>query len=162
MILRHHVQASHSHALAHVSLHLRMHLHVSPVRPLTVQAICSALRKLVRVNLPEENVHRLWRGVRGRLPDTFWLPDAAGVVVATDLGLMSTSGSKEVPLIARMGMYCTNGLLVRMTPCCKICVYPIVSNCVCVSNCIQLCVCIQLYPIMCMYPIVCIQLPQVH
>jgi hypothetical protein len=64
----------------------------------TVGHICAAIRKLVRVNSAEECRATLYRGVRGQLPHTFWLPDAAGYVCATDLGLMSTSTELATPV----------------------------------------------------------------
>ena len=64
--------------------------------------MCSAIRKLVRVNSADENARLLYRGVRGTLPHTFWIPDEGGMVCATDLGLMSTSSAMETP-VAYMG-----------------------------------------------------------
>jgi hypothetical protein len=55
--------------------------------------IFSALRKLVRVNAP---FTKLFRGVRGELPDAFWLEDAFGCITAIDYGFMSTSINEEV------------------------------------------------------------------
>ena len=47
---------------------------------------------------PEESRETLWRGVRGQLPPGFWKPDEQGMVVAVDMGFMSTSRNKETPL----------------------------------------------------------------
>jgi hypothetical protein len=55
--------------------------------------IFSALRKLVRVNAPYT---KLYRGVRGELPDAFWLEDAFGCITAIDYGFMSTSINEDV------------------------------------------------------------------
>ena len=46
----------------------------------------------------QTNVALRWRGVRGNLPSSFFTPsDKLGTVVATELGLMSTSTSIETP-----------------------------------------------------------------
>jgi len=71
----------------------------------TVGHIVSAIQKLSTVQQPQ----MLFRGLRGVLEGRFWMPDAQGLVVATDAAFMSTSlavdtpirymdpGSKEVP-----------------------------------------------------------------
>ena len=38
----------------------------------------------------------VYRGVRGELPEAFWLRDAFGMVTATDFGFMSTSFDRAV------------------------------------------------------------------
>jgi hypothetical protein len=38
----------------------------------------------------------VYRGVRGELPEAFWLRDAFGMVTATDFGFMSTSLDRVV------------------------------------------------------------------
>ena len=90
----------------------------------TTRAICSAIRKLARVNLhggaprdgPLATAHRFsaaachgisdtgevdgvrWRGVRGQLPLSFYRQDERGEFTATDLGFMSTSTTSETPM----------------------------------------------------------------
>ena len=54
----------------------------------TVHHLSCGLRKLARVNT---NFARVFRGLRGELPEAFWLRDAFGMVTATDFGFMSTS-----------------------------------------------------------------------
>jgi hypothetical protein len=54
----------------------------------TVEHLSSGLRKLARVNT---NFGRVFRGLRGELPEAFWLRDAFGMVTATEFGFMSTS-----------------------------------------------------------------------
>lgn len=59
----------------------------------TINNLCSAIRKLTKVSdCPE----KLYRGVRGELPQAFWLRDRFGEVTALELSLMSTSASEEV------------------------------------------------------------------
>jgi hypothetical protein len=55
----------------------------------TVAHLTNGLRKLVRVN--DEATASLYRGIRGELPEAFWLKDAFGMVTATDFAFMSTS-----------------------------------------------------------------------
>ena len=40
----------------------------------------------------------LFRGVRGALPRSFWLPDEQGMVCAVDMGFMSTSRDRATPI----------------------------------------------------------------
>ena len=54
----------------------------------TVLHLSDGLRKLARA---QENFGTVYRGVRGELPEAFWLRDAFGMVTATDFGFMSTS-----------------------------------------------------------------------
>jgi hypothetical protein len=54
----------------------------------TVCHLSDGLRKLARVNTKFGTVYR---GVRGTLPEAFWLPDVFGIIAATDFGFMSTS-----------------------------------------------------------------------
>jgi hypothetical protein len=44
----------------------------------------------------KEDGKLLYRGVRGDLPRTFWLPDSFGTITATDFGFMSTSTSRSI------------------------------------------------------------------
>jgi hypothetical protein len=55
----------------------------------TVGHLINGLRKLVRVN--DEPNTTVYRGIRGELPEAFWLKDAFGMVTATDFAFMSTS-----------------------------------------------------------------------
>ena len=54
----------------------------------------------VRVMMPDVacvlQVAMVYRGVRGELPEAFWLRDAFGMVTATDFGFMSTSFDRAV------------------------------------------------------------------
>ena len=47
----------------------------------TVNAICMAIRKLARCNPGESKLRPRWRGVRGVLPQSFWMPDSKDMVV---------------------------------------------------------------------------------
>ena len=64
----------------------------------TIGHLCSAIRKLAAVATPDEVSAPLFRGVRGELPRSFWLPDDKGMVCATDCAFMSTSRSRTVPI----------------------------------------------------------------
>jgi hypothetical protein len=59
----------------------------------TVLHLANGLRKLVRVNTKFVNVYR---GIRGELPEAFWLKDDFGDVTATDFAFMSTSLDQQV------------------------------------------------------------------
>jgi hypothetical protein len=54
----------------------------------TIFHLTNGLRKLVRCNRDFSNVYR---GLRGELPEAFWLHDDFGFVTATDFAFMSTS-----------------------------------------------------------------------
>jgi hypothetical protein len=60
----------------------------------TAGHICSGLRKLASVN--DSRKTSLFRGLRGELPEAFWLEDSKGLVTATDFGFMSTSAGKGI------------------------------------------------------------------
>lgn len=64
----------------------------------TVGHICSAIRKLANIATPEEATTPLWRGVRGRLPTSFWMADDSGIMCAVDLAFMSTSRERQAPI----------------------------------------------------------------
>ena len=64
----------------------------------TVGHLCHAIRKLAAVATPDEATETLYRGVRGELPLGFWNADEQGMVVAVDMGFMSTSRQLETPL----------------------------------------------------------------
>ena len=40
----------------------------------------------------------LYRGVSGKLPDSFFVPDVQGMIAAVDTGFMSTSSSRDTPI----------------------------------------------------------------
>lgn len=61
----------------------------------TVEQLVDGLRKLVRIN-DETSFGKRFRGIRGELPEAFWLKDAFGCVVATDFAFMSTSEDQAV------------------------------------------------------------------
>jgi hypothetical protein len=60
----------------------------------TAGHVCSGLRKLVRVNDDSKIFPPLFRGLKGELPEVFWLRDSKHLVTATDFGFMSTSAVK--------------------------------------------------------------------
>ena len=97
--------------IAGLTGHFRRELIQHPLVTLakTVQHICAAIRKLSAVATEEEATGMLWRGVRGRLPRGFWLPDETGVVCAVDMAFLSTSRGRETP-IDYMGSDCDNVL----------------------------------------------------
>ena len=64
----------------------------------TVGCLIAAIRKLAAVNTTEDNARKLYRGLKGVLPASFWLPDAAGLVCACDSAFMSTSMSEATPV----------------------------------------------------------------
>ena len=79
---------------------LRSKLAVSPnlTYGATTKAIVSGIRKLSRVGNAKLDNCILYRGISGVLPETFWTPDDAGIVCATDLGFMSTSLNSTTPV----------------------------------------------------------------
>lgn len=85
--------------LASLSGSHRRHMATHPALTFaaTVGHLCRAIRKLSAVTQLEEGAS-LWRGVRGELPRTFWVPDAQGMVCAVDSAFMSTSRSRLVPI----------------------------------------------------------------
>jgi len=64
----------------------------------TVSHLCRAIRKLSAIALPEEASAPLYRGVRGELPDSFWVRGELGMVCATDTAFMSTSCNRATPV----------------------------------------------------------------
>ena len=58
----------------------------------TVGWLVSGVRKLAHAT----QLSKLYRGVKGQLPEAFAVPDVQGMVSATDFGFMSTSRSKAV------------------------------------------------------------------
>jgi hypothetical protein len=75
----------------------------------TVAHLISAIRKLCRVceetSAREDSETLLYRSVSGKLPDTFFEPDAQGMITAVDSGMMSTSSERKTPI-----QYIRNGL----------------------------------------------------
>jgi hypothetical protein len=59
----------------------------------TIVHLANGLRKLVRCN---RDFSAVYRGLRGELPEAFWLKDDFGFVTATDFAFMSTSLDVEV------------------------------------------------------------------
>lgn len=57
----------------------------------TVAHICQAIRKLAAVRTEDEMCAPLYRGLRGELQASFWLPDQYGHVCAVDCAFMSTT-----------------------------------------------------------------------
>ena len=47
---------------------------------------------------PEEAATPLWRGVRGTLPESFWVPDEQDILCAVDMAFMSTSRARHAPI----------------------------------------------------------------
>lgn len=64
----------------------------------TIGHLCRAVRKLAATATPAEAQQPLWRGVRGELPHSFWLPDGQGLVCAVDMAFMSTSRRRQTPI----------------------------------------------------------------
>jgi hypothetical protein len=64
----------------------------------TIGHLCHAIRKVAAVATEEELSQPLFRGVRGELPKAFWVPDARGMVCATDCAFMSTSKNRSTPI----------------------------------------------------------------
>jgi len=59
----------------------------------TVFHICSGMQKLTKKNV---GCPPLVRGIKGKLPDDFFIPDERGMVTITEYGFMSTSRSSAV------------------------------------------------------------------
>jgi hypothetical protein len=64
----------------------------------TVGHICHAIRKIAAISTPDEASTPLFRGVRGELPQHFWLPDKKGMICAVDMAFMSTSTNQHTPI----------------------------------------------------------------
>lgn len=75
---------------------------IVPAHPRTERTvnvlILQGIRKLSAVSTAEEASQPLWRGVRGELPPSFWVPDKAGMVAAVDMAFMSTSRNRQTPI----------------------------------------------------------------
>jgi hypothetical protein len=87
--------------IAKLSDELRVHMvrHPSLTFAATIGHICRAIRKLAAVATDEESKQVVFRGVRGILPRTFWLPDRVeDMVCAVDMGFMSTSLNERTPI----------------------------------------------------------------
>jgi hypothetical protein len=70
----------------------------------TVAHLINAIRKITKIaalksgqHSPQEEV-MLYRGVRGKLPDSFYSEDAQGLLTAVDFGFVSTSINQNVPI----------------------------------------------------------------
>jgi len=64
----------------------------------TIGHICRAIRKLSAVTTPQEANEHLYRGVRGELERTFWVPDQMDMICAVDMAFMSTSRNQQTPI----------------------------------------------------------------
>ncbi len=64
----------------------------------TIGHICSAIRKLAAVTDPTEADSPLYRGIRGELPRSTWLPNSNGLVCVVDTAFMSTSKNRRTPI----------------------------------------------------------------
>ena len=60
--------------------------------------ITSAIRKIAAASSNEECDMLLYRGLKGKLDPKFWLPDAFGIVCATDTAFMSTTCDEKTAL----------------------------------------------------------------
>lgn len=65
---------------------------------MSVRHVIAAIRKLAACNTPVENAAKLYRGLRGVLPESFWSADEQGMVCATDPAFMSTSTAEATPI----------------------------------------------------------------
>lgn len=72
----------------------------SPTRSFsaTIGHLCRAIRKLAAVATPEEATMPLYRGVRGELPASTWVPDSSGLYCVVDTAFMSTSTARSAPI----------------------------------------------------------------
>ena len=52
----------------------------------------------LETKIEELEVAPLYRGVRGELPNSFWVADEQGLVCATDTAFMSTSRNRKTPI----------------------------------------------------------------
>ena len=67
----------------------------------TVMHLTALITKLCAINeskLEEGEEVLLYRGVSGVLPESFFVPDAQGMIAAVDTGLMSTAAQRETPI----------------------------------------------------------------
>jgi hypothetical protein len=73
----------------------------------TVLHLINAIRKISQISALQAKLKRnqhhtgevmLYRGVRGKLPDSFYKPDVQGFITAVDFGFVSTSTDREVPI----------------------------------------------------------------
>eukprot|EP01006_Ploeotia_vitrea_P060140 TRINITY_DN75367_c0_g1_i1.p1 TRINITY_DN75367_c0_g1~~TRINITY_DN75367_c0_g1_i1.p1 ORF type:complete len:662 (+),score=42.20 TRINITY_DN75367_c0_g1_i1:263-1987(+) len=63
----------------------------------TIGNVYTAIQKLAATMPHEKQTTKTFRGVRGKLPDAFFVPDSQGMIVAVDSAFMSTSLSSSVP-----------------------------------------------------------------
>ena len=65
----------------------------------TVRELCCAIRKLAAHTPTDQTLPMLYRGVRGKLDESFWKSaDAMGIVCAVDMAFMSTSRNQHTPI----------------------------------------------------------------
>ncbi|KAL1521882.1 hypothetical protein AB1Y20_021533 [Prymnesium parvum] len=64
----------------------------------TVKHIYLGIRKLAAVMSEAEARTPLYRGVRGKLPEQFWMGDDHGMVCAVEMAFMSTSRHRQTPI----------------------------------------------------------------
>ena len=64
----------------------------------TVGHLVRALHKIAALNSDAENSRTLYRGLRGVLPGTFWIPDGFDIVCVTDTAFMSTSVEEKTAI----------------------------------------------------------------
>lgn len=64
----------------------------------TVGHLCRAIRKLSAVVSKQDAERPLYRGVRGVLPNSFWMRGPHGLICATDTAFMSTSRNRDTPI----------------------------------------------------------------
>lgn len=86
--------------LSDVPGHFRDYLTMNPTVTFTatVKHICVGIRKLAAVTSEDEARMPLYRGVRGILPEKFWMGDELGIVCAVEMAFMSTSKNRQAPI----------------------------------------------------------------
>ena len=65
---------------------------------MTAFYLVTALRKIAAAPAREASYGKLYRGLKGALPGSFWMPDDMGVICATDTAFMSTSLERETSI----------------------------------------------------------------
>jgi hypothetical protein len=66
----------------------------------TVFHLINAIRKIAQIAALQQQSGEvmLYRGVRGKMPQEFYTPDAQGFITAVDFGFQSTSTDHDVPI----------------------------------------------------------------
>jgi hypothetical protein len=71
----------------------------------TVRHLVNAIRKITKISALQQQKSgerqeevMLYRGVRGKMPDSFYKPDVQGLITAVDFGFVSTSTDPNVPV----------------------------------------------------------------